>query len=770
MCAVFKSIALASALVLAVLLSVLVEGCTGCSAATDGKPYYGTTARRGKDVNTFYVNAGGEPEYIDPGMLHDTASEALVNSLFEGLAAYGPSAEPRPAGADRWDESSDHRLFRFHLRPDAKWTDGKPVTAKDYVYAWKRVLTPATASQSASNLYSILNAEPFNLGKLKTTTKATTVRATPGADGAATSELEAGVPVDVLIRSPMTVASAVEPWAESPKVTKLLYDPADPKADAPERMRVDGEDRAIKPDAGWNGKVVRVLERLGPVTCNDDADFFYRVADGDRTAILPGCALADATKEKDGYVLVAKHPRMPTYSAASAAPDAPPVPIGFVPEGDLASDPSVVGVRAIDDLTLEVELKSPTPYFIDLCCHATLFPVREDVIETWEKKGQGDLWTRPENIVSNGPYMLDQWKFRYEITMKRNPHYYDHDKLKIHRIVWFEVEEYTATMNLYEAGELDYIGDSLTLPPDSLRYLPAKKDFQKTNYLGTYWYEFNTKTPPTDNVFVRRALNLAIDKQLLVDKVLLAGQKPATHYVPDFISLGYDKRVSELQAAGKDPFDNEETKYNPARARELLEQAGYKIIPEGDGFRAEGFPQLELLYNTSEGHKKLAVAIQDQWKRNLGVSVTLRNEEWKVMLKSVRDRNFQVVRFGWIADYNHARTFLDTFLSYTPNNRTGWGSPKFDELMKQAEETSDNDKSIELYREAEQIAVDAMPKLPLYFYTKVTLKKPYVKGFHFNTRNLQLIKYMWIDPDWEKDPDGNDVAYPLAEFPAPGAF
>ena len=763
-------IALALALVSALLASFVVQGCKGCSAATDGKPYYGTTSRHGKDPNTFYVNAGGEPEYIDPGMAHDTASSALVNSLFEGLAAYGPDALPRPGVAASWDESADHRLFRFHLRPDAKWTDGKQVTAHDFVYAWKRALSPALASQAASNLYSLINAEAYNLGRLKTTKAKTTVRTAPSSDGDVVMELEPSQPLDVLIRSPMKVASAVAPWTEAPSVKVLLYDPADPKAEAPERMRVDGEDRAITPDAGWNGKVVKVIERLGPVTCNDASDFFYRVRDGQRDAILPGCALGDASSEKDGFLLVSKHLRVPTYSAASSQPDVDPIAIGFVPEADVASDPSVLGVRAIDDVTLEVELKSPTPYFIDLVCHSTLYPVREDVIEKWEKLGKGDLWTRPENIVSNGPYMLDQWKFRYEITMKRNPHYYDHDKLKIHRIVWLEVEEYTATMNLYEAGEIDYIGDSLTLPPDSLRDLPAKKDFLRSDYLGTYWYEFNTKTPPTDNALVRRALDLAIDKQLIVDNVTLAGQKPATHFVPDFISLGYDKHVDALRAKGADRFDSPDYRYNPEKARALLKEAGYTVVPEGDGFRADGFPQLELLYNTSEGHKKLAVAIQDQWKRNLGVSVTLRNEEWKVMLKTVRDRNFQVVRFGWIADYNHARTFLDTFLSYSPNNRTGWNNPKFDDLMKRAEETSDVAESISLYREAEEIAVDAMPKMPIYFYTKVTLKKPYVKGFVFNTRNTQLIKYMWIDPDWEKDPTSNDVAYAVADFPAAGVF
>src|SRR5579871_433010 len=164
--------------VVMLLALVLLSACSGCSIANDKSPYFGTTTRVGKDPHTFYTNAGGEPEYLDPGMLHDTASEALVDSLFEGLAAYGPDAEPRPAVASGWDESADHRLFRFHLRGDAKWSDGKPVTAGDFEYAWKRVLQPDTASQSASNLYVLKNGEAFNTGKLKSAKASTSVFAT----------------------------------------------------------------------------------------------------------------------------------------------------------------------------------------------------------------------------------------------------------------------------------------------------------------------------------------------------------------------------------------------------------------------------------------------------------------------------------------------------------------------------------------------------------------------------------------------------------------
>ncbi len=159
------------------------------------------------------------------------------------------------------------------------------------------------------------------------------------------------------------------------------------------------------------------------------------------------------------------------------------------------------------------------------------------------------------------------------------------------------------------------------------------------------------------------------------------GQTPATHYVPDYTGSGYDEAVAEDRKLGVDPFSSPDVSFNPERARAMLAEAGHEVVREGDGYRAKNFPALELLYNTSEGHKQIAVAVQDMWKRHLGISVTLRNEEWKVMLKNVRDGHYQVVRFGWIGEYNHPATWLGTLLSYSPQNRTGWADQEFDDLM-----------------------------------------------------------------------------------------
>ncbi len=194
-------------------------------------------------------------------------------------------------------------------------------------------------------------------------------------------------------------------------------------------------------------------------------------------------------------------------------------------ESDLVEDDRVLGVRATDDLTLEVELEQPTPYFLDLTGQPVTFPVRRDVIEAFEKRGDPDLWTRPESIVSNGPYILGEHKFRYEMTMVQNPHYWNRDKLRIHRIVWLEIEDHHPAMNLYKAGEIDYIGDNSSLPSEYQPLLRTKKDYRNNSFLSLYWYELNTKKPPLDDVRVRRALNLAIDKKQIVERISRGGRR-----------------------------------------------------------------------------------------------------------------------------------------------------------------------------------------------------------------------------------------------------
>ena len=738
-------------------LGLTIAACAAC-----GQPpahgYYGTVERRGRAATTFYLNNHSEPEYLDPGLSSDATSSVLLNDLFEGLVITHPDdLRPVQGVATHYDKSADNRIYRFYLRRDARWSDGKAVTAHDFVYAWRRVLRPETAARMVTLLYNLKNGKAFHQGHLKALRVAAPLRAAPRDSAAEVTALTKGSPVMVLKTSPVRVALTA--LLSAPVQGALRYQAA--KGKAPASLRTAVANRSLL--SGSADRSADIIA-LGPaVKCNEQDDHMYRIRRGDEEGWLPGCALKEQ-RDKAVWALVETFHGLPSYRPTAAAKV---VPLrGFVAYRKLYSDIAAVGVRAAGDHVLEVELERPTPYFLELCSIPTLYPVRRDLIEHFDKIGRPDLWYRPENIISNGPYTLDEWQFQYELSFKRNPYHYDHDKLKLHRIVWLVVPSYQATMHLYRTGEIDYVGSNVSLPAAYMDKLPVYKDFTRSLYLSTYWYEMNTQKPPVDNVLVRRALNLAVNKQLLIDRITRAGQLVATHYVPDYTGSGYAEQAQRDKQAGHDPFRGPEREFNPARGRQLLREAGYEVIKRDGGWYAEGFPALEILYNTSEGHRKIAVAIQDMWKQHLGITVQLRNEEWKVMLKNLRDGHYQVARFGWVADYNHPHTWMDLFLSYSSNNRTHWGDPKVDAMIQQAAATADPRASIQLYRQAEVRALDAMSRLPLYFYTKSTLIKPYVKGFYPNATNVHQVRWMWIDKRW-REGGKNVPAYAPRELPEP---
>jgi oligopeptide transport system substrate-binding protein len=654
-----------------IALAALATLAAAC--AEDRSEHFGTTTRTGKSTSTFYVNAGPEPELIDPGRAADAVGTLFVSHLYEGLSVYDArDVHPTQGVAHAWDRSNDNRLFRFHLRKEALWADGKRVTAGDFAYAWARVLRPSLASRAASNLYVLLNGELYQRGKLKVAKERLIVRDTPAESGAIFASVEAGTAVRIL-------------------------------------------------------------------------------------------------KVEKEYAQIAPHRRLPTFDPSRPPPEAEaePKPLGFVPVSALVESPSVLGVRALDDDTLEVETERPAPYFLDLTCYSALSPMRRDVVEPLEQAGQVDKLNRPEHVLGNGAYSIADWKFRYELTTTRSPTYWRASEVKLERVVWMMLDDSRTAMNLYKAGDLDYLGDNSSIPSEVMPFIEKKKDFLRSYILSVYWYEINVRKPPLDDARVRRALNLAIDKEQLVRRVTKSGQIPATHYVPELTGSGYADAVAADKKAGTDPFSGPGRDFDPGRARALLTEAGFAVEPDGEGFRAKGFPPLEILYNTSEGNRNIAVAIQDFWRRHLGISAQLRNEEFKVMIKNVTEGNYQVARGGWGAEYNHPQAILDLFLSYSPSNRTGWVDPEYDRLVAEAAQIADPAQSIRKFREAEQRAVDAMPRIPFYFYTKSTLVKPWVKGFTPNVRNVHLTHWMWIDPTGTAE---NTPAAPAREYAPPGRF
>jgi oligopeptide transport system substrate-binding protein len=405
------------------------------------------------------------------------------------------------------------------------------------------------------------------------------------------------------------------------------------------------------------------------------------------------------------------------------------------------ADGSLVGVRALDDLTLEARLEGPVPYFTALSTYYTLLPVPRHVIEGLKEKGiDPALWTRPEHIVSNGPFVLKDHHFRYYYEFEKNPRYWDAASVKVNKIRVPLVESYNTSLNLYRAGEFDWTGRNASLPSEFMNYLEGFDDFHRDPYGSVYFYWINTAAPPMDNPKLRRALSLAIDRQSLVDNVARADQTPTADLIPDGVA-GYEGLSTPL--------------FDPEAARAMLREAGYASGAD--------VPPFTLIYNTSEGHRQMAEAVQQMWREHLGISAAIENQEWQVYLKNLQLHNFQIARMGWIMDFADPFTFLELLSEHSGNNHSNWHTPEYDRLLREGNTNPDPAQRLAIFREAETLLRDNTPLLPIYVYTKSTMVKPYLMGFWGNYLDQHPWKWFWIDQRWY---DGVP-AEPLANVPPP---
>ena len=377
--------------------------------------------------------------------------------------------------------------------------------------------------------------------------------------------------------------------------------------------------------------------------------------------------------------------------------------------------PEAVKVRALDDTTFQMELVGPLPYVIGALSHYSFAVVPLHAIEKYGKK-----WTNPENFVGNGPFVLAEWKPQELISCVPNPKYWDKDRVRLGRVTYIPNEDNNTGYNMYLNNEVDW---AHTIPLDQLDASWLKDDFQNAPYLGTYYYVFQTQKAPFNDARVRKALTLAIDRESLVTKVAKGGEVPAYKMVPDGMA-GYP--------------GIEGNKENIALAKQLLSQAGY---PGG-----KGFPSFEILYNTSDAHKKIAEYIQQQWKENLGVQCTLINQEWKTYLATRRAGDFQVVRAGWIGDYQDPNTFLDMFVSGSAMNGGKYSNPKFDELIKKAARMPAGKDRMDTLKAAEEFFITQdQAILPIYHYTtKQMINLEKWGGWYNNLMDYHPTKYIYL--------------------------
>ena len=387
--------------------------------------------------------------------------------------------------------------------------------------------------------------------------------------------------------------------------------------------------------------------------------------------------------------------------------------------GKLPTD--MLSVSAENEKTLVIELEEPTPYFISLLTHSTTYPVHPPSVKEY-----GTSFTRPENMISNGAFTLKDWRIQDYILLERNEKYWDNPSTTLSQVYYYPLDNPDASLRRYRANELDFTD---TTPSEQLPWIKKnlKDELKITPYFGSYYYGFNNSKPPfKDNPELRMALSLAVNRTIITDIVLGAGQIPAFTFVPP---------VKQYQ--GKQPEWAKLTQEERERlAKELYTKAGY----------SDANPlSIEIIYNTSENHKRVALAVTSMWKKVLGVETKLRNQEWKVFLETRRlQEETEVFRGGWIGDYDDPYTFSELLHSENEMNHSGYASEEYDALLRSASLRPAGKERTNDLLQAEQVMLKDMPVIPLYFYVSQHLIKPWVFGLEGNVMDHHYSKYVKI--------------------------
>ncbi len=397
--------------------------------------------------------------------------------------------------------------------------------------------------------------------------------------------------------------------------------------------------------------------------------------------------------------------------------------MNIVNAGDIAEGkkaPDTLGVKALDDKTLEITLTQPTAAFLPMLAHPSLVALDKTLVTRFAEK-----WTKPEHFVSSGPYTLSQWIVNERIVGKRNPRYWDDAHTVINQVTYLPISSEAADVNRYRAGEID-ITSTVPINQFALLKKTMPEQLNVSPHLATYYYELNTTRPPFNDARVRRALNMALDKEIIAEKVLGQGQRPAwlvsqpeiggiTLKNPEYASWPREKRIAE--------------------AKKLLTEAGF-----GDDHPLS----FNLLYNTSESHQRIAIAAASMWKKNLGVEAKLQNQEWKTMLDAKRTGDFDAVRYAWIADYDDATTFLNNYRTGDSSNTSRYSNPAYDAALLNAAKAPDIAARGRYYQQAEDLLAQDVPSIPVYHYVRSHLVKPWVGGFTPDRLGYYFTKDMYI--------------------------
>ena len=625
-------------LYLTLAVIIFISGCSSSFSPVDD----------GLDKQIFHFGNGSEPQGIDPHIVTGVPEHHLLIALCEGLTSSNPKVgESLSGAAESWDISSDGREYTFYLQKNGKWSNGDLVTAHDFVWSWKRILTPSLGAQYPDMLYYLENAEKYY-----------------------SSESLPSMSEELL-----RYIIDTQELSKHHDKAKVFF-------------TMDGNQELVFSESSDLYEVLNLLEEV---------DISYKkeeIKDFNKKFIKTKLSLLKIIN-KWNFTKIANN-------------------IDF----------NDVGVNVIDDFTLQVKLSNPTPFFLGLLSHYSTWPVhKETVLKHGAIDDRNGQWTRPGNFVCNGPFNLKSWELNSRIVVEKNPLYWDSSEVKLNEIHYYPVQNVMTEDRMFRAGQLHVTS---TLPSQKCPvYIEEKNpDLRVDPYMGTYFYRLNTKNPVLTDVRVRKALAYSIDRKKLVEKVTKCGQIPAYSFTPPG-SAGY-------QPDTEIPFD-------PELAKQLLVEAGY-----GPG---NEFPKLEILFNTNEDHRKLALAIQQMWQQNLGVNIVLVNQDWKVYLAREMIGDFQVSRAGWIGDYEDPNTFLDTLRPNRGNNKTGWENEEYDRLIEQANSENNQEARYALLGRAEKILIDEMPIIPLYTYVRSYQLSSDVKGYYPNYLDHHHPKYIYLERD-----------------------
>lgn len=386
-------------------------------------------------------------------------------------------------------------------------------------------------------------------------------------------------------------------------------------------------------------------------------------------------------------------------------------------------DPSELGIKALDEKTVEITLSTPTAYFLEICAFPATYPVRQDIVEA-----NPDTWsTDPETYIGNGPYVLESWEHQAKMVYTKNENYYDVENLGPDKINFELMEDQNTILSAFKNGEILF-GDDL--PNDEIESM-KDNGLEIKSQLGTYFLCVNVNEKSLDNAKVRQALSLAIDRDYLVEKVAQGGQIPADTFVPTGLTDSDGETEFHDNAQAWYSVDSKDYQENVKKAKELLKEAGYE--------NGEGLPTIELMCNP--GHESIMEAIQSMWKDELGINVTISSQDWNVFIDTRNKGDYQIARHGWLADYNDPISFLDMWVTNGGNNDAQWSNAEYDKLINEVKSSTDNNERYTKMHEAEKILGEEMPVIPLYYYTDLMLVSDKLEGFYTSPLGYKYFMY-----------------------------